>query len=382
VRSKLNKPFFVWILFLFCQTALLSQNFGLRGMLSGWITVNTNKANKPQLGLRYIPEFSLEKSLSQKYTFDIEFSLNAYGTGQVHSLDDIRTDGDIKPYRMWLRFSSSQFEARLGLQKINFGSALLLRPLMWFDRIDPRDPLQLTDGVYGLLLRYYFLNNANIWLWGLYGNDDLKGWESMSSHGKSIEFGGRFQAPLGNGELGFTYHRRQIEVKGLLQEVVLDKSLIPENRYALDGKWDIGIGLWFEAALIHQHSEYLPFSWQRALNIGMDYTFGLGNGLNVIGEHFIFESSMEAFGSGEGIEFSALSLNYPLSILDNINCILYYDWDNDDLYSFMNWRRTYDKWIINVIGFWNPKRFQIYQAQPGNNLFAGKGIQIMVVFNY
>ena len=69
-----------------------------------------------------------------------------------------------------MRYSSDQFELRLGLQKINFGSASMLRPLMWFDQMDPRDPLHLTDGVWGLLARYYFLNNANIWLWGLYGN--------------------------------------------------------------------------------------------------------------------------------------------------------------------------------------------------------------------
>jgi len=59
------------------------------------------------------------------------------------------------------------------LQKINFGSATLFRLLMWFDRIDPRDPLKLTDGVYGLLLRYYFHNNTNIWLWGLYSITNL-----------------------------------------------------------------------------------------------------------------------------------------------------------------------------------------------------------------
>ena len=28
--------------------------------------------------------------------------------------------------------------------------------------IDPRDPLQLTNGVWGLLGRYYFMNNANL----------------------------------------------------------------------------------------------------------------------------------------------------------------------------------------------------------------------------
>jgi hypothetical protein len=34
------------------------------------------------------------------------------------------------------------------------------------------------------------------------------------------------------------------------------------------------------------------------------------------------------------------------------------------------------------MGFWNPKQFQIYPNMEGNSLFAGKGFQLMVVFNY
>lgn len=377
------KLYFVGCLILLMGKTALTQTLELKGLLSGWITVNTNNITKPQFGLRYIPEFSIKKSLSEKYTLDFEFSMNSFGTAFINSLDDIQTNGKIKPYRMWGRFSSPQFEARIGLQKINFGSATLLRPMMWFDSIDPRDPLQLTDGVYGLLLRYYFLDNTNIWVWGLYGNNNQKGWELLPSEENSFEFGGRFQAPLGNGELAFTYHHRQTDPNQ--GPFALDPPLnssIPENRYAVDGKWDIGIGFWFEGSLVHQSSELLPFPWQMALNIGLDYTFGLGNGLNVIGEHFIFESSKEAFSSGEGITFSALSLNYPLDLLDYLSCIFYYDWKNKNLYSFLNWRRTYDKWVINIIGFWNPEQFQIYQNQPENNLFAGKGIQILVIFNY
>ena len=107
-----------------------------------------------------------------------------------------------------MKFSGDQFEVRAGLQKINFGSASMLRPLMWFDQIDPRDPLQLTDGVYVLLGRYYFLNNANIWVWALYGNDSRKGWEQIPSLKKVPEFGGRLQLPVSHGELGTTYHYR------------------------------------------------------------------------------------------------------------------------------------------------------------------------------
>ena len=361
----------------------LGFTFGIKGLITGWLTSNTDTLSQPFFGLRYIPEFSMDKAISEKYSIDFELSFNAYGTAHIRYLNDASTDCDMDLYRMWGRWSSSRFEARIGLQKINFGSASLLRPLMWFDRIDPRDPLQLTDGVYGLLLRYYFLNNANIWIWGLYGNNNLKGWEFMPSKSNTMEFGGRIQHPLGNGELALSYHHREIDpnTSPFLPDSP-GSSPIPENRYAIDGKWDLGIGLWFEGTLTHQDSDWLPLTWQRAINIGMDYTFGLGNGLTVIGEHFLYKSSQEAFTAGEGSTFSAISLNYPLSFLDNLSCILYYDWDNKELYSFLNWRRTYDQWIINVFGFWNPDQFQIYRNRPENNLFAGKGFQIMVIFNY
>ena len=381
--TRILKLYFVGCLILLMGKTALTQKLEHKGLLSGWMTVNTKNITQPQLGLRYLPEFSLNKPVSENGSLDFEFSLNSYGSAYINSLEDIQTNGKIKPYRMWARFSTPRFEARIGLQKINFGSASLLRPLMWFDSIDPRDPLQLTDGVYGLLLRYYFLDNTNIWFWGLYGNNDLKGWEFIPSKKNSFELGGRIQTPLGNGEFGFSYHRRQTDPSQ--EPFILDPpfdSTIPENRYAIDGKWDIGIGIWFEGSLTHQESEGLPFPWQRALNIGIDYTFGLGNGLTAMGEHFILESSYEAFSSGEGISFSALSLNYTLGLFDSLSSIFYYDWKNTNLYSFLNWRRTYDQWVINIIGFWNPEQYQIYQNQPENSLFAGKGIQIMVIFNY
>jgi hypothetical protein len=32
--------------------------------------------------------------------------------------------------------------------------------------------------------------------------------------------------------------------------------------------------------------------------------------------------------------------------------------------------------------FWNPDQYQLYQSQAGNNLFTGKGFQLMAVFNH
>ena len=157
---------------------------------------------------------------------------------------------------------------------------------------------------------------------------------------------------------------------------------IPENRFALDGKWDVGIGLWFEGALIHQDLDISSLRYKRLINLGVDYTFDLGDGLNVIGEYFTIGTSESVSDSGEEISFSAVSANYPLGLLDNISAIIYYNWDNQDWYRFINWERKYDNWSFYVMGFWNPDRFQIYQNRQENSLFAGKGLQLMIVFNH
>jgi hypothetical protein len=364
-------------LILVFHSVAYSFTFRANGQIILWMTANTIKHIKPQAGLRYIPKFTLENTFEKGWSLDFELSLNAYGSVQGEGFD-----GDIDPYRLWGRFSTSQFEARIGLQKINFGSATMLRPLMWFDSIDPRDPLQLTDGVYALLVRYYFLNNANIWVWGLLGNDRPKGWEVLASAKDIPEFGGRVQVPLGNGEMAFTYHHRTIATTGILQPIAPETLKFSENKYALDGKWDVGVGVWFEGVLVHQDTQALPYPWQRALNIGMDYTFGWGNGLNVIAEHFVLTTSPKAWDSGETVNYTALALNYPLGILDTLAGIFYYDWRGTDFYSFLRWQRTYDQWSIHVMAFWNPDRFAIYQVGQDNNLFRGQGIQIMVVYNY
>jgi hypothetical protein len=157
---------------------------------------------------------------------------------------------------------------------------------------------------------------------------------------------------------------------------------IPEDRVGLDGKWDIGIGMYFEGTLIHQKHEISPVNYQRLITLGMDYTFDIGNGLNFVGEYFTIEASEKAFGSGDGISFSAVYFNYPIGLLDNLTVLINYDWDNHDWYRYVNWQRRYDNWSLYFIGFWNPDEFLIQQSQRERSLFAGKGLQLMVVFNH
>jgi hypothetical protein len=362
---------------------LFSQTIGLQGQISGWTTINHSKSTNTQFGLRYIPEFSIEKKISEKYSVYSEVSVNAYSSSLFISSKDTETNSRIKPYRMWIKFSSSQFEIRLGLQKINFGSASLLRPLMWFDRIDPRDPLQMTDGVYGILGRYYLINNANLWLWALYGNNKTKGMELLPTEKGKIEYGGRLQAPMYKGEIGLTYHHRQADLHDQPLAILLSKeNSIPEDRLGFDGKWDIGIGLWLEGVIIHQDVLLKPLQYQRLSTIGLDYTFSVGNGIYTMAEYFTLATSDKAFHGGESYSFAAASMSYPLNVVDSIRLMLYYNNENRDWYRFINWQRVYDKWSFYYMGFWNPDQFQIYPNMQGNNLFAGKGFQVMVVFNY
>jgi hypothetical protein len=361
----------------------IALDWGTKGLISVWLFDNFERSSDTRVGARFIPEFSLSQPLAGSFSLDLNFSLNAYSLAEIGSGEDIQTEGKVKPYRFWLRLATSRFEARFGLQKINFGSASLLRPLMWFDSLDPRDPLQLTDGVYGLLLRYYFQNNANIWVWGLYGNERTKGWESIATAEDTVEYGGRAQVPLLGGEAAVTYHHRQFDLGSLPgAPVVLPEERVPESRVGLDGKWDLGIGLWFEGTLTHQDSELLANPWQRAYAFGADYTFSLGNGLNIMAEHLRIDRAKKALEAGDGTDFTALFVRYPASIFVDLTAIFYYDWKEKELYRFLSWQRTYDRWRFNIIAFWNPAEFLIYPTQAGSNPFSGKGIQLTVVFNY
>jgi hypothetical protein len=75
-------------------------------------------------------------------------------------------------------------------------------------------------------------------------------------------------------------------------------------------------------------------------------------------------------------------ISYPVGLMDTIKGIIYRDWKNKELYRFVNWQRTYDRWSFYIMGFWNPEQFLIYQSNKMNNLFTGKGFQFMVVFNH
>lgn len=357
------------------------DSLSVSGELIGWGNFNSGNDLPVWLGGRYIPEANYSVRFQDNRMIDFEASANILGTLGIHPFDSTYSSGKIKPYRVWARYSTRQFELRAGLQKINFGSAYILRPLMWFDQIDPRDPLQLTDGVWGILGRYYFLNNANIWLWGLYGNKNPKGWELAGSNKNIPEFGGRVQYPVPKGEVAVSYHHRNVDTRG--REPVLPAyARAPENRIGIDGRWDLGVGIWFEGSWIRNSRDLGEFKNGKFFNIGMDNTIGIGNGIHIIVEQLQVSYSEKPAEWTNGLSFTGLSLSYPVGLLNNLSAIVYYDWTHSSLYNFIYWQLQFDKITLYFMGYWNPAKYNIPLNTGTENLYAGKGIQFMFVFNH
>ncbi len=361
--------------------AKAQDTISFKGQLSAWAHYNPGNKLTIQTGGRYIPQLNYGYHLSEEKLLDCEASVNIYGDIGLKPFDSSKFDGNVKPYRLWARYSTDQFEFRAGLQKINFGSATILRPLMWFDQIDPRDPLQLTDGVWGVLARYYFLNNANIWLWGLYGNNKMKGWETIKTKKHNPEFGGRIQSPVPHGEAAVSYHHRIADCSSL-SDSIQQYTESPENRFGIDIKLDIIIGCWLEASWTHMSENTGMLTNQHIINLGVDYTFGLGNGLSVILEQLLVSYDEEAFKFQNTKTFSLMSLSYPIGLFDNLGSVVYFDWDNRRLYSFMNWQHQFNKFSIYLMGYINPEEYYIPTQGTDEILYAGYGVQLLVVFNH
>ena len=388
------------------------QVIGFRGEASASaVWTDASDANGQYL-TRYVPEFSFGFELDENLLLDASFSANAWWTrGPEPSQEPAtgtssQTSSGLDAYRAWARLSSPLLEIRAGLQKISFGSATLFRPLMWFDRMDPRDPLQLTEGVWAAMGRMYLPGNVTAWGWVVKGEPDGKGWELFPSLDGSAEGGGRLQIPLGPGEAGFTYNRRRFDFGRLAPSLPGSPTTSgEEDRFALDGKWDLGVGFWVEAAFARQRAEALEDQWIHAFSVGMDYTFGVGNGLTVLGEHFHKENPSLTFSESAGtispgntvdpgpaqgpgeIRVTSLTANYPVGVLDRLSLAVYRDWKSSEWFRLLEWRRTYDRWRFHFLAFWNPDEAALFPGSSTNReassgAMMGRGVQIIAVFNH
>ena len=359
----------IFCLFILFCSQMQAEVFNLKNDF--WSSASLFEKSSTQqyhLGIQYKPTISMNMIKEEKFKIDCEVIANlSYKYIKNDSIFFEEKDAEI--YRGWMRYSGNQFEVRVGLQKINFGPAQLLRSLQWFDTIDPRDPQEETGAVQAMLFRYYFLNNANIWFWGIYAEDELKGLEVFPSKNDNYEFGGRIQYPFEFCEAAFSFHHRELE---------FDNTL--ENRFGFDARWDFEIGFWIEAVVAKFSENTFDLNWGKYLTLGADYTIPLGNSIHILGEHFVYsKSENDLFESSYKAEVSALSLSYPVGLFDSIVAMIVYDWENENWSRFLSYQRNYDHLSIYLNLSWNPEASNFVPEQISTD---GKSVQLMVGYSF
>ncbi len=311
-----------------------------RGQASGWASV-VGKDSKWNggLGVHYIPQLTIGTRTGEEDLLDLEVSVEAFARTPQGDLADTAA---VDLYRLKLRYATPRTESRLGLQQINFGPAYLLRSLRWFDRLDVRDPLGTTEGIYAFNFKYVTGGNTGIWLWALYGNDEPKGNEMLPTLKSEPEAGGRLEIPIATGEGALTIHYRKVDGP----EPFADD--FDEYRLALDGRWDVFIGAWFEAVLIRQDAKALPYGWRKMITLGVDYTFPAGNGLHTLLEHMVTVSSENAGGWDRDSNISGLSLSYPFGYADRLSAIPFYYHEAGEFSLYAAWEHYWDSLMLNL----------------------------------
>lgn len=345
------------------------------GMLTTWGIYNVRDQTHFNAGIRYIPSFYAMRKAGQNIKCDLEASIKLDYAFNTNFKDTAYHRLSLAPYRFWGRISGDRFEVRMGLQKINFGSASLIRPLMWFDQTDPRDPLKLTSGVWGLLMRYYTPENTNFWLWCLIGNNDERLWDLGKTRKNTPELGGRIQAPWLSGEVAASYHYRLADMRS-----VNIWHITPEHRFGFDGKWDAGVGLWVEGAWFYKPRFAGEYTHQRHVCIGVDYTFPAGKGIYCLAEQFVGSYSENFLSTIQTLPLTGLSVQIPFGLTGQAGTMLFIENNNGLVFSYLTLKTQVKSLIIHLIVFLNPENGILLKSSETGNLFSGKGLHALTAW--
>jgi len=359
-----------------------SQQWDLRGQFTSSTNLhNLLTARNTEIDQRvgYIPTLSIYPKYKFLNNVDFETAFNLqtnfdglFGTGEN------RIDNNNDIHRLWGRYSTEKVELRYGIQKIAFGPGLILRPLRWFDSLDPKDPTGQTDGVTAARLKYFGRYGITYWGWLIHPED-----------GEIASRGGRIEFPiLGLGDLGTSYHHRpayslnKIPPRSGISLVYVTSA---EDRYSLDFRADVVVGLWSEILKSKSSQDKFGAPFDRNIYmVGGDYTFPIGNGLYFLAEHMIDEVKPKAFLKDIQTEFSAIMVNYPIGVFDNFTLITEYDWEGERRFNFVNYSRIYDNIDFNLIIAFNPERDEFSKEELLLSGFTqfGNNIQLIIIYNH
>lgn len=365
--------FSLLVTLLVCQNAKASDedSISLQTQLSLFGLYNPSNSIPGFAGVRLVPQLDYLRDFEADRRLSAEISANVNLNADVSS-SALNVAASARLYRAWLRYSTQRNEVRAGLQQLNFGSATLLRPLQWFDGLNPTDPLRMTNGVWGVLDRIYFKNNATLWLWGLYGNKDARVWDPASPSANLPEVGFRFQQPVTKGEMAISANYRTVD------GAVLGKYR--ETKLGLDGKWDVGPGLWFEDSFKFTSADSPLKSGQNMLTVGADLTPDFLDGVSFMAEHMLINTYATATSLTNTMNLSALSASWPITIFNRLSGIALYSWEANYWFRYLTWSADFDRSSFYVIGFWNPN-LTASVLSLGSGSFSRYGFQLMYVLH-
>ena len=291
---------------------------------------NTESNNDFIFKLNYQPDLSLDLWSQESKKVDLQLVLNQ--TNSLSYLDNTwEGDIDLELYRSLVRYSTLNYEFRLGLQQLNFGQALILRPLQWFDNIDPLEENRDSDGVYAFLAKRYFLDNSNMWGWIILDDGEFSEDRSMHNFVKQLEYGGRWQYPIENTEFALSLHQKKLT----------NSEYSQETRLGFDIRKDYVLGFWAETSLSLYHG-HQAISSSNLLTIGADYTFSVGNGLYLLLENLIISDLAPDEYLPNKAKSTAFQISYPLNLFDSVQGIATYDWQLEQDNLFLSYSRSYD----------------------------------------
>ena len=123
--------------------------------------------------------------------------------------------------------------------------------------------------------------------------------------------------------------------------------------------------------------------WESYLNLGIDYTFNIGNGVHIMTEYFRYNNREDwKKGSGDATSYSAAVIDYPFGLMNRIAGIAYYNWNKKEWYRMINIERQWDHLSLYLMAFWNSEGAFLYSREGETNLFAGTGVQLMAIMNF
>ena len=360
------------VIYLCASAVTLAQSFSLKGQLWGSVI----HGDDPPVGrssfettLGYIPMLSLSRDLSINRFVDLEWG---YRMGKVYA-GDYAISSIEEPYRLWLRYSTDQIEARLGLQKIAFGPAMVLRSLAWFDTIDPKDPTGQTEAVEAFRLRLFPTSSLALWLWSINNDQD------------TLSYGGRAELSTSIGEWGLTYYQDPTELGQSVGQFPIFISG-PHQRAAMDYRYDGYFGFWFEGVGIFADSKQdVELNRFTLLTLGADYTIPVGSGMLIMAETMKINGSSTAEDISSDQTYTALMASLPINMLHQLMFIAQIDWDNNHMYNYLRWGVTYDRFSLNFILSISPRRGDYNIATeylPKTVAGFGTGLQFLLIYNH